>query len=212
MLYHISKIAGLKILKPQVSTHKKAYVYAIENVVTGLLFGAPHDDFDFIISEENGIPVIMECYPDVFRLSFKGKKCSIYEISDEGFMRGVTSWSPEFVSENEVAVVREIAVNDLYSRLLDEESCGNLIIRRYEDAEDYKSIIAEHIVDRLVRFDAVYTENKKIKKHYGKIEINKCAKTAAFKEYSFENGSFFVKYNSKFSHYLQLSRKRLRQL
>ena len=62
MLYHISKIAGLKILKPQVSTHKKAYVYAIENVVTGLLFGAPHDDFDFIISEENGIPVIMECY------------------------------------------------------------------------------------------------------------------------------------------------------
>ena len=135
MLYHISKIAGLKILKPQVSTHKQAYVYAIENVVTGLLFGAPHDDFDFIISEENGIPVIMECYPDVFRLSFKGKKCSIYEISDAGFMRGVTSWSPEFVSENEVAVVREIAVNDLYSRLLDEESCGNLIIRRYEDAE-----------------------------------------------------------------------------
>lgn len=169
MLYHISKIAGLKTLKPQVSTHKKAYVYAIENVVTGLLFGAPHDDFDFIISEENGIPVIMECYPDVFRLSFKGKKCSIYEISDEGFMRGVTSWSPEFVSENEVAVVREIAVNDLYSRLLDEESCGNLIIRRYEDAEDYKSIIAEHIVDRLVRFDAVYTEDKKIKKHYGKL-------------------------------------------
>lgn len=169
MLYHISKIAGLKILKPQVSTHKKAYVYAIENVVTGLLFGAPHGDFDFIISEENGIPVIMECYPDVFRLSFKGKKCSIYEISDEGFMRGVTSWSPEFVSENEVAVVREIAVNDLYSRLLDEESCGNLIIRRYEDAEDYKSIIAEHIVDRLVRFDAVYTEDKKIKKYYGKI-------------------------------------------
>ena len=67
MLYHISKIAGLKILKPQVSTHKKAYVYAIENVVTGLLFGAPHDDFDFIISEENGIPVIMECYPNVLR-------------------------------------------------------------------------------------------------------------------------------------------------
>ena len=84
-------------------------------------------------------------------------------------MRGVTSWSPEFVSENEVAVVREIAVNDLYSRLLDEESRGNLIIRRYEDAEDYKSTISEHIVDRLVRFDAIYTENKKIKKHYGKI-------------------------------------------
>ena len=50
MLYHISKTAGLKILKPHVSTHKKAYVYAIENVVIGLLFGASQDDFDFIIS------------------------------------------------------------------------------------------------------------------------------------------------------------------
>ena len=63
MLYHISKTAGLKKLKPQVSTHKKPYVYAIENVVTGLLFGAPHDDFDFIISEENGIPVLWNAIP-----------------------------------------------------------------------------------------------------------------------------------------------------
>lgn len=169
MLYHISKTAGLKILKPHVSTHKKAYVYAIENVVTGLLFGAPQDDFDFIISEENGVPIIMECYPDAFRLSFKDKKCSIYEIGDEGFMRGMTSWSSELVCENEVVVVRETAVHDLYSRLLDEESCGNLTVCRYEDTADYKRTISGHIVDRLVRFDAVYTENEKIKKHYGKI-------------------------------------------
>ena len=169
MLYHISKTAGLKILKPHVSTHKKAYVYAIENVVTGLLFGAPQDDFDFIISEENGVPIIMECYPDAFRLSFKDKKCSIDEIGDEGFMRGMTSWSSELVCESEVAVVRETVVHDLYSRLLDEEACGNLTVCRYEDTADYKRTISEHIVDRLVRFDAIYTENEKIKKHYGKI-------------------------------------------
>lgn len=169
MLYHISKTAGLKTLKPQVSTHKKAYVYAIENPVTGLLFGAPHDDFDFIISEKNGIPVIMECYPDAFRLMFEGKKCSVYEVGEDGFMRGMTSWSPEFVSENEVAVIREIPVNDLYSRLLTEEANGNLMIRRYEDTAEYKSLISEHIVDRLIRFDAVYTESERLKKHYGKL-------------------------------------------
>ena len=28
MLYHISKTSGLKKLKPQVSTHKKPYLYA----------------------------------------------------------------------------------------------------------------------------------------------------------------------------------------
>lgn len=169
MLYHISKTTGLKILKPQVSTHKKAYVYAIENVVTGLLFGAPHDDFDFIINEENGIPVIMECYPDALRLLFKDRGCSIYEVSDEGFLRERTSWSPELVSENEVAVIREISVNDLYLRFLDEEANGNLIIRRYEDTADYKSMVSEHIVDRLIRFDAVYTESERLQKHYGKL-------------------------------------------
>ncbi|HIT34097.1 MAG TPA: hypothetical protein IAC31_05675 [Candidatus Faecousia intestinigallinarum] len=169
MLYHISKTAGLKILKPQVSTHKKAYVYAIENMVTGLLFGAPHDDFDFIISEESGKPVIMECYPNAFHSIFKDKGCSIYEISEDGFLRGMTSWSPELVSEAEVTVIREISVSDLYLRLLDEESSGNLIIHRYEDSTNYKSTVSEHIVDRLIRFDAVYTDNEKIKKHYGKI-------------------------------------------
>lgn len=169
MLYHISKITGLKVLKPHVSTHKKAYVYAIENMVTGLLFGAPHDDFDFIISEENGKPAIMECYPNAFHLIFKDKTCSIYEIGEEGSMRGMTSWGSELVSEKEVAVIREISVKDLYLCLLDEELSGNLIIRRYEDTEEYKSLVSEHVVDRLMRFDAVYTENERLIKHYGNL-------------------------------------------
>lgn len=169
MLYHISKTAGLKTLKPQISTHGKPYVYAVETVVTGLLFGAPHDDFDFIISEENGVSLIMECYPDAFRRSFQDRKCSIYELGDEGFVRGMTSWDPELVNENEVAVLREISVNDLYARLLEEEAMGNLIIRRFENNADYKHSVSEHIVDRLIRFDAVYSDDEKIKTHYGKI-------------------------------------------
>lgn len=44
-----------------------------------------------------------------------------------------------------------------------------LIICKYEDIADYKSIVSEHIVDRLVRFDAIYTESERLKKHYGKL-------------------------------------------
>ena len=40
MLYHVSSTQNIKVLEPRVSTHGKAYVYAIENLVTGLLFGA----------------------------------------------------------------------------------------------------------------------------------------------------------------------------
>lgn len=88
----------------------------------------------------------MECYPDAFQLMFENKECSIYEINGEGFLREMTSWSPELVCENEAAVINEISVDDLYLRLWGEETKGNLIIRRYEDNADFKSIVSEHIV------------------------------------------------------------------
>lgn len=47
MLYHVSHTPGIAILEPRVSSHGKPYVYAIENLVTGLLFGVKKDDFDF---------------------------------------------------------------------------------------------------------------------------------------------------------------------
>lgn len=111
----------------------------------------------------------MERYPDVFRLLFKDKECSIYKNNDEGFMRGMTSQSPELVCENEITVIRKIFINNLYLRLLDEESGGDLIIRRYEDNADYKSIVSDYIVNGLICFEAVYTESERLKKHYGKL-------------------------------------------
>lgn len=68
-------------------------------------------------------------------------------------MRGMTSWSPELVSEQEVPVLRETVIPDLYSRLLAEEEKGSLVIHRYEDTPAYKKRIAKHIVDRIIRFD-----------------------------------------------------------
>jgi len=80
MLYHVSATPGLTVLTPRVSSHGKAYVYAIDNLVTGLLFGARHDDFDFLLdTDANGTPEIYECYPDAFRKVYQGKTCSVYE-------------------------------------------------------------------------------------------------------------------------------------
>ena len=154
MLYHVSQTSGLKTLKPHPATHKKAYVYAIEDLVTGLLFGAKKDDFDFMIdTDEDGIPVIFECYPEAFQTIYRGKSCSVYEVQESGFQRGMTSWSPELVCEYEVPVVREIVVSDLYQRLCEEESAGRLIIHRYEFCDAYRQKITNHIVDRIFRFD-----------------------------------------------------------
>lgn len=169
MLYHISKTAGLKRLMPQVSTHGKPYVYATDSLVTGLLFGAPMDDFDFIIESVNGIPAISECYPDALRTCYSGRQCFIYEVSESGFLRGMTSWSPELVSESEVDVLCETPVDDLLRRLLAEEARGALRIHRYEGTAACKRRISAHIVDRLIRFDLLDTTSERLLTHYGRL-------------------------------------------
>ena len=73
MLYHVSKNGGIQVLSPQVSSHGMAYVYAIENLTTALLFGARSDDFDFLIDENDlGIPELYECYPGAFNDVYNG--------------------------------------------------------------------------------------------------------------------------------------------
>ena len=110
-------------------------------MVTGLLFGVKKDDFDFIISgDEKGCPIVYECYPDAFVLAYKDKSCSVYELAEEGFMRGMTGWSLELVCEKEVVVQNE-------------EEHGNIVIHRYVQDMEYKARIARHITDRLLRFD-----------------------------------------------------------
>lgn len=153
-LYHVSAAPGIEVLQPRLSSHGRAYVYAIDNFVTALLFGAKHDDFDLILDEDReGRPEVWECYPDAFRTVYEGKGCSVYEVGGEGFRRGVTGWDPELVSEAETPVLRETAVEDLYGLLLERERAGALSVHRYEDEPGYKRMVSEHIVDRLIRFD-----------------------------------------------------------
>lgn len=169
MLYHVSSTPGIKVLEPRVSTHGKAYVYAIENLITGLLFGAKHDDFDFSISTDaEGIPTCYECYPGALETIFKDKSCTVYELSEDGFQRGKTSWSVELVCETEVPVQNATFVPDLYLRLLEEEKLGNLRIQRFENSTEYKKFVSRHIVDRLIRFNALqYAQtDKRFQTHF----------------------------------------------
>lgn len=169
MLYHISRTQGLSIIEPRVSTHGKAYVYAVENMVTGLLFGAKQDDFDFIISTDDADrPIICECYPGVLEAVYRGQVCSVYSLDDTGFLRGMTSWSAELVCKQAVAVCEEIRVPDLYERLLEEVERGNLIVHHYEDTPTYKQKISKHIADRLIRFGVdLEAPPQRIAEHYG---------------------------------------------
>ena len=153
ILYHVSPTPGLTVLTPHVSSHGKAYVYAIDDLTTGLLFGVHKDDFDFLISTgEDGVPDVYECYPGAFQQVYEGKNCSVYEVSGDTFLRGMTSWRPELVSEAAVPVLRELPVPDLYTALLEQERQGSLRIHPYDHSPEYRTLIASHVTDRMVRF------------------------------------------------------------
>lgn len=170
MLYHVSPAHGITTLFPRVSTHGKAYVYAIENLTTALIFGVKKDDFDFILTtDEKGHPSLSECYPDAFREKYQGHSCSVYEVEEEGFLRGMTSWEPELVSEREVPIVREIVVPDLYERLLEEERKGSLSVYRYQEEPGYRKRISRHAADRIIRFgilEADWEEDPRFRTYY----------------------------------------------
>ncbi|ABX42419.1 hypothetical protein [Lachnoclostridium phytofermentans] len=172
MLYHVSNISGLKSIEPRSSTHGKPYVYAADNFVISLLFGVRQDDFDFIIDLNNdGVPEIYECYEDALVLHYKEKQCSVYRLKDSGFLKGQTSWDAELVSEHTTYVESETVIKDLYPRLMEEEADDNLIIHRYENTIEYKHLVSMHIVDRLIRFNAMkYIEfDERFQKYYSKL-------------------------------------------
>lgn len=175
MLYHASPVHGLTTLEPRVSTHHRPYVYAVKDPVTALLFGVRQDDFDFQISGE-AQSVICECYPHAFAARYGGKSCSLYEVAEDGFLSGKTSWSKELVCESSVAVVRETVIGDVYDALQSYAHQGRLIMRRYEDTPAYRSMVEAHITDRLIRFGINLNEclnwpDERFAKHYAHLVL-----------------------------------------
>lgn len=152
MLYHASKTQGLSVLTPHKSTHGKAYVYAIKSKISALCFGAPKDDFDLLMDEADGVTLLYECYPHALETVYAGKPCSLYTVSDESFVPGVTGWDAELVSEEPVKVLSEEIVPDILAYLLQAAGQGGCIIRRYTEEETYLSMLRDAIRERIAAF------------------------------------------------------------
>lgn len=149
MLYHASQETGLKVLWPHESTHGKCYVYAVRNPLMALLFGAPKDDFDLLMDEEGGRPVLYECYPDAFRKIYAGKSCSLYEVENAGFLAHQTGWEQEWVCESPVTVMRETKIRDISLIIMEAVSQGECILHSYSDKAAYQDILREELSERI---------------------------------------------------------------
>ncbi len=152
MLYHASTINNLKYLKPNMSIHGDSYVYAIKNKVTAVCFGASKDDFDILMDEEDGVPVLFECYPAAFKKVYDGKACSLYTVEEEQFVSGKTGWDSELVSENTVQVLNEDIIPDIYDYLIEAANRNECILNLYSASDSYQHMLKEELEERIKDF------------------------------------------------------------
>lgn len=155
-LYHVSTIPDLKILEPHVSTHGKAYVYATSNLYFSLFFGGKEScgDFDGIygLRLDKNRPYFYEAYEGALERRFDGAVCYIYEVDPSTFMSGKTSFKGEVVSEKPVKILNCKKVENLYDFLLKLNKEGKIELHFFEDTEEYRKMIDDHVTDRIVRF------------------------------------------------------------
>jgi len=130
-VYHSSKIQGLKVLEPRVSSHDKAWVYAMEKPEYCSLFLGDCNDFINQIGFVNDVPEIVERFKDSLLYAYENKSGSIYTLDATNFKKGMTTFSVELVNENPCDVVREDKIQNSLENILKLESEGKLIIYRY---------------------------------------------------------------------------------
>lgn len=124
IVYHSSKVQGLEVISPRISTHNKPWVYATKDIATSALFLG--DNFDFICQiggDEKGI-YVFERFQGAFKLAYGNKKGSIYSLDSSNFRENQTDWSAELVSERAENVLEESYienVEDYIMSLVDEK-------------------------------------------------------------------------------------------
>ncbi len=102
-----------------------------------------------MMDEVDGIPVLYECYLGAFQRIYAGKNCSLYEVSEEGFLEGQTGWGAELVCTSSVPVIREERINDIYSALREAAKQGLCVMNEYSENNVYQSMLQDELAERV---------------------------------------------------------------
>ncbi len=73
-VYHASKLQGLKVIKPNKSTHNKSWVYAFRKPEFCITMIGNHNDFINQVGIWNGVPYIAERFAGALEYAFDGMR------------------------------------------------------------------------------------------------------------------------------------------
>ena len=185
-VYHCSLTAGLKKLSPKPSTHKKPWVYATKDIATSAMFLGDNWDFICQTGMYDGLPQIYERFKGAFDYAYKNKKGSLYVLDGKNFKEGMTSWSPEVVSEFEEPVLEEVKVHDIEQFLSKLEKEGKLKIYFYPKLPPHAPKDKSDVIEKAVKWTRDFGEHtlEQIEKFHPDV-LNKVLTTLVEQDYSF---------------------------
>ncbi len=153
-VYHSSKVQGLKIIKPRISTHRNCWVYAMEKPEYCSVFLSEHGNLINQIGFRNGIPYIAERFEGSLEYSYKDKIGSIYTLDGTDFKAGMTSFKYEVICDHACEVISEEKIENCLEKILRLELEGKIEIYRYPNLPQGlppdKSDLIEYVVSRLL--------------------------------------------------------------
>ncbi|KFZ26532.1 MAG: hypothetical protein KQ78_01235 [Candidatus Izimaplasma bacterium HR2] len=177
--YHGSKTLGIRTLYPNMSIHGEKYVYLTTKREVALIYmvnaiesfyeirnfekpGKFHPWYSYGFN--NGKLQIDEYYKNAFEDTYKGKSGYLYKCAEP--MSDISNKTNIFcavTTKEEIDVLDEIYIDDIYHELLKFESQGLIEIRRYEDWTENNIIeIEKSILGTIEHFDL----NNKPYDHY----------------------------------------------
>ena len=148
-LYHGSPINNIKKLKPFISNHNNAYVYATDNYILSILYSynpltRPNGFYTYFFNKDNQL-VYEEYFHDQLKEIYKGKTGYIYEIKDNNFTK-LENIPWIYIAEKEIQTNRTIVIKDIYEEIIKLENEGKIIILRYQDQDEKQRKQNEKII------------------------------------------------------------------
>ncbi len=138
-VYHGSPMGGLKLIKPRMSTHGKAYIYALpEKAEVVMFFGR---NYDLICSQGwyLDVPYLWERFEGALEYAYGGQKGSVYTLPADTFhpLHDRFATDKEMVSEVAVKPVSEEVIDDALVALRNMAKEKELLIFNYPNRPDF---------------------------------------------------------------------------
>lgn len=154
-VYHGSKISGLKVIEPRVSTHQQNLVYATKNpCIAAIFLSDGGNDLVYVLGGQGTKEkpaYLVERLPGMFDKIFSGEG-SIYTLNGETFSYKEGFWNAEVVSEGPQKVLKEEKVDNILSKLEEYQEEGTLKLYKYPDRPDFVPLDNSDLIEKYIKF------------------------------------------------------------